>query len=81
MKLPELAGEVGLLEMLGNFTGLPAACECKVNQTISIGPFFLPTHNILTHACPSHQGPSPMAKALILPANNPLAQAGPQNTS
>lgn len=40
MKLPELAGDVGLLEVLGNLTGLPAACEDKVNQTLRIGPFF-----------------------------------------
>lgn len=61
MKLPELAGEVGLREMLGNFTGLPVACKCKVGP-VRTGPFFLHSSRAV-HTCCAHQGPSPMERA------------------
>lgn len=80
MKLPELAGEAGLREMLGNFTGLPAACKCKV-EPVRTGPSVLPTHSTAVHACCAHQGPSPTGKSLLPPANNPLTQAGPQHVT
>lgn len=60
MKFPELAGEVGLREMLGNFTGLPAACEHKAEPSglgLRTCPHTAQQHMRAYH--PAHQGVSP----------------------
>lgn len=67
MKFPELAGEVGLREMLGNFTGLPAACEHKAEPSglsLRTCPHTAQQHMRAYH--PAHQGVSP------IPAPQPI---------